>query len=142
MDVVWVEAAVDAIRRDPDADQDGLLAALGGCGLTPAEAWRAYQFLPIAYVHVAFRGVGFQPGYETIDWDTGERRRHRLADEPVYAAGVASAERRLAAGGAVADLVPVAARSAEFDAVLAVAEPGGDWADIVLSEPVLAVRPG
>jgi hypothetical protein len=139
MDATRVEKAVEELLLHPEADQQEMLALLEGCGLTPQEAWRAYQFLPIAFIHVALRGAGvqFQPGYVLVDPDTDARSSHLLADEPLYLAGVASAERRLARGGTLQQLLPVFGRSAEYDVLRQLKGPGGRLAGIVLTEPSL-----
>jgi hypothetical protein len=134
-----VEKAVEELLLHPEAEQDAMLALLQGCGLTPHEAWRAYQFLPIAFIHVVLRGAGvqFQPGYVLVDPDTDARSSHLLADEPLYVAGVASAERRLAKGCTHQQLLPVFGRSAEYEVIRQLAGPGGRLDGIVLTQPLL-----
>jgi len=139
MDAAQVEKAIEELLLHPEADQAEMLALLEGCGLTAQEAWRAYQFLPIAFIHVVLRnaGVQFQPGYVLVDADTEARSSHLLAQEPLYVAGVASAERRLAEGCTLQQLFPVFGRSAEYDVVQQLAGPGGRLDGIVLTEPLL-----
>jgi len=71
----------------------------------------------------------FSPGYVLYDPDTGARISHLLADQPLYVAGVAAAERRLAGGCSPQQLLPVFGRSAEYHAICQ----GGVW----LTEPLL-----
>lgn len=129
------ERAADELLGHPQAGPDEALALLEGRGLTPPEAWRAYQFLPIAFAHAVLGadGVEFPPGYVLVDPDTGERTAHLLADEPLYVAGVAAAERRLAEGWTRHQLLPVFGRSAEFEAVRRL----GGSGNVRLAEPLL-----
>ncbi len=134
-----VGAAVEVMLRHPEANQDQVLALLEGCGFTAPEAWRVYQFLAIAFAHVVFRGRGveFQPGYVLMDPDSSARSTHRLADEPLYAAGVAAAEARVARGGTPQQLLPVFGRSAEYSVIRQLAGPDGRLDGVVLTEPLL-----
>lgn len=137
----FVENIVTAMMRHPEAGQDEMLPIIEACGLSPSEAWRAYQFLPIAFVHVvlADTGVRFQPDYFAVDATTDTRIRHQLVDEPLYVAGVACAKRMLANGYKFEQLKPVYRQSAEYQCVK---ELGGTPeelkdSDIVCTEPFL-----
>ncbi|WP_143392915.1 hypothetical protein [Fimbriiglobus ruber] len=134
-----MDRAIDVLLLYTETNQDEMLALLEGCGLTPPEAWRASQFLPIAFAHVVFRrtGVRFQPGYDLLDPDTGEKGSFLLADEPLYVAAVTSAERRLATGCTAQQLFPVFGRSAEYGVIQKIAGPGGQLDGVVLTEPLL-----
>lgn len=134
-----VEAAVDAMLGQPEADQNRMLELLEDCGFTPLEAWRAYQFVPMAFAHVVFseRGVTFRKDYILMDPETGVRRTHRLSDEPIYVAAAMSARSRGATGRRAPKLLPVYGRSAEYGAILQLAGPDGRLDGVVLVEPIL-----
>jgi hypothetical protein len=86
-------------------------------------------------------GVGFQPGYILMDPDTGARSSRLLADEPLYVAGLAAAERWLARGSTREQLLPVFGRTAEYAVLQQIGGPGevdGTW----LTEPILIWEPG
>jgi hypothetical protein len=129
-DAERMERAVEVLLRHPEAEESDLPALLAECGLTLPEVWRAYQFLAIAFTHVVMRGrAQFQPGYVLFDPDTGVKSSHLLAEQPMYVAGVASAERRLAEGRSPQQLLPIYGRSAEYHAICQ----GG----VLLTNPVL-----
>ncbi len=137
----FVQAIVTAMMRHPEAGQDEMLPVIEACGLSPREAWRAYQFLPIAFVHVALAdtGVKFQPDYFAADSSTDARIRHQLADEPLYLAGVACPKQMLANGYCLEQLKPVYQQSAEYQCVKELAGTPEELenSDIVCTEPFL-----
>jgi hypothetical protein len=132
-----VSIAVDVFLAHPRADQDETLTALADRGLAPREAWRLYQFVPIAFCHVVLRGsgVGFEPAYLSVHPDTGVRERRLLSDEPIYTAAVRLAEERVAAGAA--ELLPVLGRSAEYAVINHLLHQGSQLRHIRLVEPAL-----
>ena len=134
-----VDEAVEVMLRNPEADQDQMVGLWGDCGFTPLVAWRAYQFLPIAFTHVVLRGSGvtFQPGYDLMDPDAGTHSRHRLADEPLYSAAVAAAEAWAAEGCTPQQLLPIFGRSAEWSVIRQLVGPDGRLDGVVLTEPLL-----
>jgi hypothetical protein len=134
-----VNTAVEVFLAHPHADQDETLAALADRGLAPRQAWRLYQFVPIAFCHVVLRGsgVGFLPAYLSVHPDTDAREERLLSDEPIYAAAVRLAEQRVAAGAGPAELLPVFGRSAEYAAVNQLLHQGSQLRDIRLVEPLL-----
>ncbi len=139
----FIETIVTAMLRhpDPEAGQDEMLPVIESCGLSPREAWRVYQFLPISFVHVALAetGVRFQPDYFTADPVTNTRIRHQLADEPLYLAGVACAKCMLANGYSLTQLKPVYQQSGEYQCIKELAETPQELenSDIVCTEPFL-----
>jgi len=114
-----VETAIDVFLAHPDADDKAIHAALIKEGITPREAWRLLQFVPIAYVHVVLERsfCRFQPGYVAWNSKTGEKVHHLLRDEPLYRAGVRSARRWLARGANDNQIRLVYGRSAEWNAL-------------------------
>lgn len=136
--------AVTVFLANEHADQHAMLAALAAQGFTPREAWRIYQFVPIAFMHVAFRGTGvtFQPGFERAKFErakgaTSVLSKHLLADEPLYVAGVRAAERLIANGYAPAQLLPVFRQSAEYNCMRKLQAAGSHVRDLVFVEPLL-----
>ncbi len=135
-----IDKAIAAFYANPDADQQALLRALDRSGIAPRKSWELYQFLPIAFVHVAFRGQGVRFMSEYLLEDTpgsSSRSRHRFVDEPIYVAGVAAAESRISEGHAPIDLRPVFSHSAEYAVILELIRPDGSLDGIRLVEPVL-----
>jgi hypothetical protein len=134
-----IETAIEVLLANPQADQDATLAALVAEGFTPREAWRAYQFLPIAFIHVALRGSGvrFEPSYLLMNPETAARTQHRFEDEPLYVEGVKVAERLVATGYSARQFLPVLGRSAEYHAIRQLRRPDGDLRGIGLTEPIL-----
>ncbi len=139
----FIEIIATAMMRhpDPEAGQDEMLPVIEACGLSPREAWRAYQFLPISFVHVvlAETGVKFQPDYFAVNSATVARIRRQLADEPLYVAGVACAKRMLANGYSSTQLKPVYQQSAEYQCIKELAGTPEELidSDIVCTEPFL-----
>jgi hypothetical protein len=74
-----IATAISIFYANPKADQETILQALDNAGIPPREAWELYQFLPIAFVHVAFRdqGVVFTPDYELDAAGSSARTRHK-----------------------------------------------------------------
>jgi hypothetical protein len=134
-----MNTAVEVFLAHPRADQDATLAALAGRGLAPRDAWRLYQFVPIAFCHVVLRGSGveFQPAYLSVHPDTMAREQRLLSDEPFYTAAVRAAEERVAAGATLAELLPVFGRSAEYAAINQLLHKGSQLRDIRFVEPAL-----
>jgi hypothetical protein len=142
MDAPSIETIANAIAvfyANPKADQQTILQALDDAGIPPRQAWELYQFLPIAFVHVAFRdqGVLFAPDYELDGAGSAARTRHRFVAEPIYVAGVTAAEDALASGHTALELRPVFRHSAEYAAILELIRPDGAMDGIRLTEPVL-----
>ena len=71
-----IAKAIAIFYANPKADQEAIVQALDNAGIPPREAWELYQFLPIAFVHVAFRdqGVVFTPDYELDAAGSSARR--------------------------------------------------------------------
>jgi hypothetical protein len=134
-----IAKAITIFYANPKAEQETILQALDDAGISPRQAWELYQFLPIAFVHVAFRdqGVDFTPGYELDAAGSSARTRHKFADEPIYVAGVIAAEGALADGRTALELRPVFRHSAEYAAILQLIRPDGSMDGIALTEPVL-----
>jgi len=134
-----VNAAVEVFLAHPRADQTATLSALADRGLDPGDAWRLYQFVPIAFCRIVLRGAGveFESAYLAVDPATMARRRRLLSDEPVFAAAVNAAERRFAGGGTTMELLPVFGRSAEYAAINQLLHQGSQLRDIRLTEPAL-----
>ena len=142
MDAPSTETIANGIANfyaNPKADQETILQALNDAGIPPRHAWELYQFLPIAFVHVAFRdqGVVFTPDYELDAAGSSARTRHKFMDEPIYVAGVTAAEGALADGHTALELRPVFHHSAEYAVILKLIGPDGSMDGIRLTEPVL-----
>jgi len=134
-----VAKAIHVLLSQPEADQTAALAALESKGVTPREAWRLYQFLPIAFFHVIMRGKGvvFEPHYIAVNPITLDHTQHKFVDEPLYIAGVNAAEQMIAIEQSPQDLFPIYGRSAEYHTLLQLLPPDGDPMGIGFVEPIL-----
>ncbi|MEU5877064.1 DUF6348 family protein [Spirillospora sp. NPDC047279] len=115
---------------------DAVWESLTGAGVEPWLAERLLYFLPMAYTRRLLPDVRYAEGLETPGG------RLSLADEPVFAAALARAQR--ADRG---EIERIAFRSAEFNAINSLLNDGSNLADLVLGDPALAedlepVRPG
>jgi hypothetical protein len=130
-----IATAIIVFYANPKADQETILQALDNAGIPPREAWELYQFLPMAFVHVAFRdqGVVFMPDYELDAAGSPARTRHKFADEPIYVAGVTAAEGALSDGHTALELRPVFHHSAEYGVILQLVGPDGSMDGIRLT---------
>ncbi|MEV6823939.1 DUF6348 family protein [Amycolatopsis sp. NPDC051102] len=122
-----VEVGVAAFRAgdEPPSDEQ-VRQRLAGAGVEPWLAERLLLFLPVAYTRrllsdVSFTGTLLAPG-----------GRVHLAEEPVFAAALARAQR---AGRG--EIERIALRSGEFDAINNALQSGSKLADLELGEPTL-----
>jgi hypothetical protein len=138
MDIA-IEKAIAVFFANPDGDWTVIGAALQVAGYTPRQAWELFQFLPIAYVHVAFapQGVVFTPTYLLAHGHPSNRTTHRFVDEPIYVQGVAAAEQYLSEGHSAWELRPGFHNSAEYSAILKLLNTGSEMENIRLTEPLL-----
>jgi hypothetical protein len=134
-----IEKAIEVFLTHPEADQETILAALANCGIAPPEAWRLYQFVPMAFCHVVLRphGVHFPSDYTSIRYDSEAQQQRPLSGEPLYQAAVGAAERRLVSGWDPRELLPVFGRSAEYAVINDMLHQGSQLRDIRLIEPAL-----
>lgn len=134
-----IERAIAVFYANPDGDWKVIGPALEAAGYTPRQAWELFQFLPIAYVHVAFKphGVAFTQDYLQAHGHPSNHTTHRFEDEPIYVQGVAAAERFVNEGHTAFELRPVFHISAEYAAILKLLNTGSEMEDIRLVEPIL-----
>lgn len=139
-----IETAVEVLLANPNAEQAEVLGALENRGLPPREAWRLFQFVPIAFARVVLRdcGIEFQDGYEVMNQETNVRTHHWLRDEPLYMAAVRSADRWVARGFMLNELFPIVSWSAEWDLIRQFRKPMGDLTGVWLTELLLIDFPG
>lgn len=118
--------------------------ALTAEGVAPETAETLLAFVPIAFVHVVLADTGatFSPAYVIRDLDTGQSARGLLRNDPTYTAAVALAQRMVAGEPHEIALAREVARySSEWNALNQLLHNGGELADCVLTEPLLARLP-
>jgi len=131
-----VTDAVALFRTSPEFDDVAAFKALLNRGVSRQLAARLVEFVPMAYCRVLLRDVGVQ--FPDSFRRAGERSEARpLASEPVWEAAYALAISEVERGVRSPDVLMVAARSAEFQAVDALLNRGSKAKDVVLTVPVL-----
>jgi len=134
-----IHAAFGVFVANPGGDQATLLRALEARGFSPPEAWRYYQFIPMACAHVMFRprGVTFQPSFISLAPSGKHSEPRLLSHEPVYVKALAEAQERQSTCRHVGHLMPMARHSAELNAIQQLSRGSSDLTGIVMTEPLL-----
>lgn len=132
-----------AIRHVFDSPDD-LIQALTQDGLPPLDAECLLAFVPIAFAHALFDGfgVGFQPGFEIRNPDSGASAHGLLQDQPIFvAAHELGAQMVKGDESACKIAMQIAGLSAELNVINQLVGKGGSMTDIVLTEPVMLRLP-
>jgi hypothetical protein len=134
-----IEAAVKIFMSHPSAGQDELLSLLEAAGFAPEEAWRIFQFVPMAFCHVVLKhdGISFPSGYISMSFSRGPQVQRELKDEPIFQAGMEHAEELVASGYSRAQLLPVFRISAEYATLSKLKNPDGSFRGLCLVKPIL-----
>src|SRR5262245_9638619 len=130
-----VEVFVRLSREIPDADEDQLVQAMIGKGLSEEEAERALAFVPMAfgrYLLAPFIPV-FPDTYEIRDPDSDRRARGELSSEPVYLAAYEYAQ----AHGRDEDVLRIGGFSAEMRIANQLVAGGSEIGDARFTESIL-----
>jgi hypothetical protein len=134
-----ISTAVAAMRRFPSLGDVELYRILVADGLEAALAARLVEFLPMAYCRLLLKdsGVRFPNTFQRMQARGKNSSARLLSSEPVWNAVIAFARDEAARGISRDDLLAVAGRSAEFQAVNQMLNQGSNLRDIVLTPTLL-----
>jgi hypothetical protein len=130
--------AAALIRQFPLDTDDHLCRRLIVAGISAVCSARLIEFLPLAYCRVLLRGTGirFSADFQRVLADGTLSPSRPLASEPLWNAAMEFAARQVQAGMSQQDLLAIARRSAEFDAVNQLLNRGSAPEDLIL-QPVI-----
>jgi hypothetical protein len=136
-----ISKAVATLRRSPSSGDAEIHRSLVAEGFEPALAARLVEFLPIAYCRVLFEnsGVRFSDSFLRRP-AVGESSERLLSSDPVWGEVIAFARDEVERGVSRNDLLAVAGRGAEFDALNQMLNKGSNLRDIILT-PMLFTWP-
>jgi hypothetical protein len=137
-----ISTAVAAMRRFPSLGDVKLYRMLVADGLKAALAARLVEFLPMAYCRLLLKdsGVRFPNTFQRRQARGKSSSERLLSSEPVWNAVIAFARDEAARGISPDDLLAVAGRSAEFQAVNQLLNNGSQLRNIALTPTVLMWR--
>jgi hypothetical protein len=135
-----ISKTVAIFRELPDASDDEIYHKTIAAGIEPKHAARLVEFLPMAYCRLLLAGTGprFSDMLQRRRHDGGLSHEQTLAAEPLWTEIMSFARAEQGRGVPGKDLLALAARSAEFDAVNQLLNRGAKPEDITLSTVVLA----
>lgn len=110
---------VEQFLNHPGADEATMRRVLVRKGISREDAWLLVQFAPTAFCRVALRssGVAFLDSYLSYRPDPRVEIRRLFKDQAIYAAACRVAEVLIANGFVHERVIPIAAGSAEFNAL-------------------------
>jgi hypothetical protein len=134
-----ISKAVAAFRSSPSRGDIEIHEALIAEGLEAQTAARLVEFLPMAYCRLLLgnSGVQFSSSFQRQEANSQVSSERQLSSEPVWDGVVAFAREEVKRGASPKDLIAVAGRSAEFDAVNQMLNKGSNLKDIVLTPTLL-----
>jgi hypothetical protein len=134
-----ISKAVAAFRNSPNRGDADIHRMLVADGLKPAVAARLVEFLPMAYCRLLFEssGVRFSVTFQRRFPDGQISEERLLSSEPVWNESLEFVRRELKSDVSSADLLAVAARSSEFDAINQLSNGGSDLGNVVLTPTLL-----
>ena len=114
-----ISQAVQTFRSGANLDDTSVFRKLVEQGVERCKAARLIEFLPMVYCRLILvkSGVRFPETYRRISSDGTLSPSLQLASEPLWNAAIAFASAELESGKKGRDLLLIARRSAEFDAV-------------------------
>jgi hypothetical protein len=133
-----IATAVALLRTSPDLDDEALFAQLLGKGVERRTAARLIEFLPMAYTRIAIgnSGVRFPETFDRRLQD-GTTQQYSFSSEPIWLAALAYARSEAENGASRNELLAIAARSAEFDAIQQLLTSGSKLQHILLTPALL-----
>jgi hypothetical protein len=133
-----IRRAVAIFRKLVNSDDGQVCSALIESGVQPEMAEKLVMFLPIAYGRVILKKIRIRFS-DTFKHplNDGTLAEHAFADEPIWRAIVECARDEVSRGIAGEQLLSVAARSAEFDAVNQLLNGRSTPDNIVLTPPLI-----
>ena len=110
---------VKLFREFPNLSDDQVLARLFEQGMNEDLAKRLLTFIPMVYVRILLGNtpVRFPDSYEIEIQGESRRELHRFSDEPSWPIIYAFARAEIARGLSSKELLDIAGRSAELDAI-------------------------
>jgi hypothetical protein len=129
-----ISNAVGLLRQSQEKDDHSLFVDLVRIGLSRQLAARLVEFLPMAYCRVMLQGSGIQ-------FSNSYRRAAQtgiLDAEPIWSAAYNFAGNEVRRGISRSDLLAIAGRSAEFQAINELLNKGSKLSDVKLTAPFLA----
>jgi hypothetical protein len=111
-----IASALAIFRNSPELDDESVFRALVKLGIERSLAARIVEFLPSAYCRVMLGKSGVQFS-NTFTRGTAQMEPESLSCEPAWNALVAHAKADIRGGAASHQVLMVAGRSAEFQAI-------------------------
>jgi len=131
-----VALAVELFRTSPQFDDMEMFSALLARGISRRLAARLIEFVPMAYCQVVLGKLGIRFS-ESFRRGGTQSRSRPLSSEPVWRAACSLAASEASQGIGQQEMLLVAGRSAEFQAVNNLLKQGSKAAEITLTVPVL-----
>src|SRR5258708_7764460 len=134
-----VSKTVDIFRSSTLLQDAEIYQTLVVRGVQPDDAGRLVEFLPMVYCRLIFadRGVRFSDTFRRILQDGSVSQEQPFSSQPVWNAAMTFAREEIKRGVLKEDLLAIAGRSAEYDAVNQLLQKGSKLQNIVLTTPVL-----
>ncbi|HLM80416.1 MAG TPA: hypothetical protein VK302_07270 [Terriglobales bacterium] len=133
-----ISQAVATFRKFPAMSDEEIYGELVKEGVDRRLAARLVEFVPMAYGRILLEksGAQFSDVYHRL-LPGGTRLEHLLSSEPVWNAAFDFGRAEIADRTSAADLLAVAARSAEFDAADKMLKKGSRLQNLVFTPPLL-----
>jgi hypothetical protein len=127
-----IAAALTILRESPELDDESVFRALVDQGVERSLAARIVEFLPVAYCRVllAKSGVRFSNSFVRA---ASPLKLQSLSSESVWIPFLAYAESEIREGAASREILIVAGRSAEFQAINQMLEKKAELKNLVLT---------
>jgi|ERR1700722_3116181 hypothetical protein len=126
-----IARALTIFRESPELDDEGAFRALIDRGVERSIAARIVEFLPIAYCRVLLLNSGVQFSNSFVR-AASPLKIQSLSSEPLWIFFLASAESELRGGTARREMLMVAGRSAEFQAINQMLDKGAELKNVAL----------
>jgi len=127
-----IATALTVFRESPELDDESVFRALVDRGVERSLAARIVEFLPIAYCRVLLvkSGVRFSNSFARAG---SPLRMQSFSCEPVWIPFLAYAESEIRDGEASREILTVAGRSAEFQAINQMLNKGAELKNLALT---------
>jgi hypothetical protein len=127
-----IASALTIFRKSPELDDESVFRALIDRGVERSTAARIVEFLPIAYCRVLLLNSGVQFS-NTFVRAASPLKIQSLSFEPVWIPFLAYAESEIRGGTARREMLMVAGRSAEFQAINRMLDEGAELKNVALT---------
>lgn len=134
-----IASALTIFRTSPNLDDESVFRALVDKGVERSLAARLVEFLPIAYCRILLLKSGVQFS-NTFTRSASPLKIQSLSSEPVWVPFLAYAESEIRKGASRQEILIIAGRSAEFDAVNQMLHKKAELKNIALT-PILLPWP-